>query len=118
MKKRYVNWLDQQINKGKYIFQLGALIINDDRLVGAGYNRVYNLSSNTYTADCAEILALKKTPKGLRRNATIIVARKNKSGTYGMAKPCIKCHKALIKAGIRQVYFTTPNGWEKFTLKA
>jgi len=107
--------LKQQAIKAKYHFALGALVISNGRVVGAGYNRAYHNGSNG-TTDCAEILALKKAPKSRRANADVIVLRVKKSGTYGIAKPCAKCEKALRKAGIKRVYYTCEEGWREMRL--
>lgn len=115
MISKYERLLKQQVVKAKYKFSLGALIINNGQLVGAGYNRVYQIGKTKRT-DCAEILALKKTPKSRRKNSIIAVARLRKDGTYGIAKPCNNCKKALSKAGIKKAYYTLNDNWEEMAL--
>ena len=108
--KKYIPLLKQQIKKARYVFSLGAIIIKDGEIVGAGYNRVYSARGESKTTDHAEILALKKTPRSLRDRSDIIVMRIKKNGQIGMAKPCSKCEKALRKAGINRVYYSNANG--------
>lgn len=101
----------QQATKARYKFALGALVLKQGRVVGAGYNRAYDKGP-----DCAELLALKKTPKSLRPNSEVVVARFRSSGTFGMAKPCDRCEKALRKAGVKKVYYSSPEGWKEMML--
>ena len=99
----------RQSSKANYVFRLGAVIFNNDRVIGAGYNRV---SENG--AICAELLAIKKSPRKLLKGASILVVRVRKSGTLGLSKPCERCQKIIIKSGIAKVIYSTPNGWESW----
>lgn len=97
----------RQSAKTQYVFRLGAVIFNRHRIISGGYNRVYHNGAN-----CAETLAIKKAPSKLLKGTTILVCRVNNSGTFGMAKPCARCMKLIIKSGIKKVIYSTPNGWE------
>lgn len=106
----------RQSRKTKYIFKLGSVVFNRDRILGAGYNRVFSRSGIGNQGDCAEILAIKKTPSKLLRGATILTCRVNKSGRLGMAKPCRRCKKLIIKSNISRIIYSTPDGWETINL--
>ena len=97
----------KQSRKTEYNFKLGAVIFNRHRIISAGYNRVYYNGSN-----CAETLAIRKAPPKLLRGTTILVCRVNNSGSFGMAKPCNRCMKLIIKSGIKKVIYSTPDGWK------
>ncbi len=45
--------------------------------------------------------------------ATAYVVRIDKAGAFKMARPCNKCMAQLIHHGIRDVVYTTDNGWAK-----
>lgn len=52
----------------------------------------------------AEVAALKRVKRA--EGATIYVARVLRSGKPGLARPCKRCQKDLIAAGIRQAIWT------------
>lgn len=103
----------RQSRKTKYIFRLGAVVFNRHRILGAGYNRVFSRAGHDNQGNCAEILAIKKTPSRHLNGAEILVCRVNNSGTFGMAKPCKKCMKIIAKSGIKKVTYSTPGGWKE-----
>jgi deoxycytidylate deaminase len=103
----------RQSQKTDYIFRLGAVVFNRHRILGAGYNRVFSKGGEDNQGDCAEILAIKKTPSKYLDGATILVCRVNNSGSFGMAKPCPRCMKLIAKLGIKKVIYSTPSGWKE-----
>ena len=69
----------------------------------------------------AEIAALLKArwqvgEQGLK-GCTLYVARKLNCNGYGMARPCAACRAAMIDMGIKQVVYTTDNGFAVEHLK-
>jgi len=102
----------QQSQKTKYKYKLGAVIFNRHKIISGGYNRVHSINGIKQLGVCAESLAIKKAPAKLLKNTTILVCRVNKSGNLGMAKPCSKCKKAIAKAGIKKVIYSSPDGWK------
>ena len=101
----------RQSAKVNYIFKLGAIVFNRHRILGKGYNRVFSRGTEDKQGDCAEILAIKKTPSRYLNGAFIVVCRVRNSGTLGMARPCKRCMKVIAKSGIKRVIYSTPNGW-------
>jgi deoxycytidylate deaminase len=103
----------RQSQKTKYVFRLGAVVFDRHRILGAGYNRVFSRGGSDNQGDCAEVLAIKKTPSKHLGGSTILVCRVNNSGSFGMAKPCGRCMKLIAKSGIKKVIFSTPKGWKE-----
>lgn len=106
----------RQSKKANYMFSLGAVIFNRHRIISAGYNRVYSTNGFDHQGVCAELLAIKKAPKELLKGASLLVCRTNKSGTMGMSKPCKCCEKLIKKSKIKEVIYSTPNGWERYSV--
>lgn len=98
-----------------------ALVIRND-IIAFGWNRMKSDPMQAkYGAnkDCiylhAEIHAIKNAlrtrhPDQLAR-ADIFVLRK-KEQKYGLAKPCAGCMRAISEFNIRNVYYTTEEGYE------
>ena len=105
--KNVISEAVRQSKKANYIFKLGAVVFNRHRIIASGYNRVFSTG-----ADCAEQLAIKKAPNKLLKNATILVCRTRKNGTFGMARPCDRCMSLINKSGIKKIIYSAHNGWE------
>lgn len=103
----------RQSNKTTYKFRLGAVVFNRHRILGAGYNRVFSRGSYDSQGNCAELLAIKKTPSKYLNGAEILVCRVNNSGSLGMARPCNRCRKLIAKSGIKRIIYSTPDGWKE-----
>lgn len=61
----------------------------------------------------AEMMALLKA-RGLDIDfgkASLFVCRIRKDGSKGMAKPCEACTEMIKSLGVRDVYYTTNDGW-------
>lgn len=100
-----------------YSFRLGAVIFNRHRIIGAGYNRKFSKGHYDLQGNCAEVMALRKSPSKLLKGSTILVCRVNKSGSLGMSKPCARCMKKILKAGIVKIIYSIPNGWDEINLR-
>jgi deoxycytidylate deaminase len=103
----------KQSKKVKRKFKLGAVVFNRHRILGAGYNRVFSKGGDDTQGDCAEALAIKKSPAKYLNGSVILVCRVNESGSFGMSKPCSRCIKLIAKSGIKKVIFSTPSGWKE-----
>jgi|TARA_B110000967_G_C18768240_1_gene501622 tRNA(Arg) A34 adenosine deaminase TadA len=57
----------------------------------------------------AETVAIKKA-KSLKGN-TIVVLRLSSDGKFVMAKPCITCIEALRMTNIKNIWYSTNEGW-------
>ena len=94
--------------------QHGAVIVRGGSVLSFGVNKWRNKSINPPTSDeynpnlsyHAEVDAINHANSDLR-GATIYVARIGKDGTHRLSRPCMRCTKALKKAGIKKVVYTT-----------
>ena len=68
---------------------------------GAGYSSRFSY----HAEEMAIIRAAKK--RGVPKHATMVIARLNKDGTWGLSKPCDRCEHLINEAGIREVVYTS-----------
>lgn len=61
----------------------------------------------------AEIAALVRCRKNPYK---IIIARISKKGELGLARPCAACMLAIEESGIREIVYSSKEGWWKCTL--
>ena len=87
----------------------GAIIISKSgRLIASGSNVRLNDPSGLRFSIHAEELALSRAVRkaGADRAETIICARFNSDGTYGLSRPCPRCDKLIREAGIKEIIHT------------
>lgn len=89
---------------------VGAVIVNDKRIKGTGYNGSPSGVDHCEDVGClmihnhckravhAEVNAIMESSPDERRGATI----------YVTAQPCIDCAKAIIGSGIKRVVYAKP----------
>jgi tRNA(adenine34) deaminase len=75
---------------------VGAVAVADDRIVGAGHNRLIGLSDPTAHAEILAIRAAGATLKTYRLNAVTI---------YVTLEPCVMCVGAMLNARIARVVY-------------
>jgi deoxycytidylate deaminase len=110
------NFLDlaaRMAETSEAVFKHGAVIVRGGRVLSLGVNKWKNKDlpptpPEVYNPDItvhAEIDALSrvKNPRGV----TIYVARVTRQGEERFSRPCARCEKALIKAGVKRVIYTT-----------
>ncbi|MER5201365.1 hypothetical protein ACWD3J_48610 [Streptomyces sp. NPDC002755] len=98
----------RQALSSKCRYRVGAVLISGNRVLAAGPNTHRNSSMvdfrhATFHAEEVVLRRVKSTP----RRAEIFVARVNRAGTPLLARPCLRCQKALAFAGIHRAHFTT-----------
>lgn len=88
-------------------FRLGAALLCGRDVVAAGRNR--NANSCGLASIHAEMDAMWKAPKSENfKDAHLVVVRVLGDGTTtGCSRPCDACARALARAGIRKVTYTT-----------
>lgn len=99
--------------------KIGAIIVDGKyNVISTGYNKRKTHPKQYYYAKSydvnkvflhAEIDALIKNRK--QKPHAIVVARKKKNGDNGIAAPCPICRAAIIEAGIREIIYTTDDGY-------
>lgn len=106
--------------------RLGCVVIYKNKVISVGWNmnktnplqQELNLyrgfdSTVAYNSLHAEVHALLKC-KNLDidwRRVNLFVYRIKKDGTRGIAKPCEACEALIRSMGIREVYYSTANGF-------
>src|SRR5210317_1597417 len=80
--------------KSSYKHPLGAIVVNRGKIVGRGFNTVNYVGGRAYLNGIhAEISAINNTDPNKRKNSTLYIARRKRSGGLGCAKPCPACEK-------------------------
>lgn len=115
-------------------FHMGCVITYQKHIIGSAsnskkthpmqkkYNRKYRKfnKSNKPVLDCghAEILALASIPYTIEQNidwrqVKVYIYRicKGKDLGFGMARPCPACMAALKDKGVKNIYYTTDDGF-------
>lgn len=113
---KFFNDAIQQSFKSSYKIKIGAVIVQKNKIVGKGFNISYSTGNPHGDGIHAEISAINHTTAKFRKNSTIVVGRLNKKGELAMSKPCHACETVLKKLGIKKVWYSIPNGWDKMIL--
>lgn len=108
--------------------RLGAVLIYKDKVMSVGWNstktsplqrqlnryRGYNINTSTaYDTLHAEVACLSKI-RDLDidwNRASLFIYRIKKDGSKGLARPCKGCQALIKSMGIKNVYYSTDNGW-------
>jgi len=98
----------------------GAVIVNRKTgdIVSTGYNHYteYMMHSFTCHAEMDALAKIKKLTKKIFADLDLYVVRIGKeSNNFPLkySKPCISCTKAILKYGIKKVYFSTDDNYFK-----
>ena len=115
--------------------KIGAVLMYKNKVISVGYNttksnpiqKAYNVYRNANGREYdverqnnglhAEIMALQhatRSFKGDLSKCSIFVYSEKKEGykrLTRLTKPCNACSKRLEELGIRNIYYTTNNGW-------
>lgn len=95
--------------------KVGCVIVKKNRVISFGYNKrqTHPKSTHKFHYLHAEVDALLKIYKASWAQGCIAyVYRQTRDGSLGLAKPCAECQKALKKAGIKKVFFTTKGSYD------
>ncbi|MFD9286451.1 deaminase [Streptomyces mirabilis] len=86
--------------------RVGAVLVLGTRVAVASPNRHRNDPAVTsrYATFHAEEAVLRRAARTAR--STVYVARVDAAGLPRLAKPCARCQKALLAAGIARVHYT------------
>ena len=115
MSKHFFHIALKEAEKSNYKVPMGAIFVNQNKIVGRGCNVVFSTGKSNDGIH-AEISALNNTTARYRKNATVFVGRTTKDGSLATAKPCYKCEKILSKIGVKWVWYSTSDGWERMRL--
>lgn len=99
----------------------GCVIVKDDEIVSEGFNHtdVHLYHKLSIHAEVDAISKLKKNRKYLSQCDLYVVriGRDSMGNPLKYSKPCPDCIKAIQKSGIRRVYYSSNNEFEKVMLK-
>lgn len=97
-----------RVKQDKRTFRLGAVAIREDDVLVYSCNGYSNLPSPR--SHC-EARLVRKLDKG----ATVFLARTLFNGDWANSLPCKNCCRALRRAKVKKVYYTSgPGTWESF----
>lgn len=101
-------------------YKMGAVIVNK-KPVSVGCNLMkthpkYANGKETTLSIHAEVKAVLSCPPNLLQGAKIWIYRESRAGMPMLAKPCENCLAVLEEVGIKRVYFTTQDGYERMDL--
>ena len=114
--KSYIDIAISEAAKSTYRFRLGAVIIQNGRVLGKGFSQYRNSPINVSDAHVkmcsvhAEADALRDAIGYFQqwplKKATIYVARLNKANLLVLAKPCDRCTSLLLANGVKCMIWT------------
>lgn len=100
---------------------MGAVIINK-KPVSVGCNlykthpRFASGENGTTLSIHAEVKAILSCPRRQLTGAEIWIFRADRYGKPALAKPCEKCLSIIEDVGIKRIYYTTSEGYERVDL--
>tara|TARA_B110000438_G_scaffold301796_1_gene357641 strand:- start:418 stop:870 length:453 start_codon:yes stop_codon:yes gene_type:complete len=94
-------WMLYALKEAEKAFKLdevpiGAIIVNQNKIIGRGFNQVESLSDPTAHAEIIGITSAANTIEDWRLNGSSI---------YITKEPCIMCFGAIVNARIEKIYF-------------
>lgn len=107
---------------------MGCVVVYKHRIISTGYNsnrtdtlqnkyNVYRFQGGYFPAKIhAEIMALKPLVgrKDISfKDVEIYIYRETKDGQKGLARPCPSCMALIKNLNIRNLYYTTDNGYSQ-----
>lgn len=111
---RFLNRAIEVAKSNEYKWHMGAVIAKGNRFIIQAKNRFRNdplvvpHDASIHAERAAIRAALVKEPS--LAGCTIYVARYAPSKTIRMARPCSKCMRLILDAGIRRIVYTNLSG--------
>lgn len=101
---------------------IGAVIVIGNYVVSRGFNKIkthpvqakLDRECNYYCPNAklhAEVDALLNSGKHDLSNAEVYIYREDKNGVMANCCPCVSCTQALKDAGVKEVFYTTREGF-------
>lgn len=97
-------------------YRLGCVIVDKNSIIGFGYNQMksHPKSPHKYKQIHAEFNAILGLLPYELKGSTMYVYREHKDGTLAEAKPCPSCQKLIQDCEIKEVFFTTKEGYKSY----
>lgn len=102
--------------KSSYKVPMGAVVVHKNTIVGRGCNIAHS-TGEPNDGMHAEIAAINNTTAKYRKDGVLFVGRVNKDDELAMAKPCQSCETILKKLGIKRIWYSSEDGWQRMDLK-
>lgn len=98
--------------------KVGCVIAKGNKVLSWGYNRdkTHSKSPHAWAYIHAEFDAIRKLNPEDLVGTTIYIYREKKNGSLALAKPCDSCHSLIKDIGIKEVCYTTEDGFERATV--
>lgn len=96
----------------------GAVIVRKNKVLGVGFNKdkTHPQSSHPFYGIHAEFSAILNTKTTIPKKCDIYIYRERKDGSIANSKPCEWCERLLRTYNIKNIYYTTENGYEHMRL--
>lgn len=113
--------------------KIGSVLVYKNKIISVGWNtnksnplmkkynkyrstkdRIFNvdLHQNGLHSECMCLKTALKTFSGDLRKCSIFVYSETKNGSTRLSRPCMACYMFLKDLGIKNIYYTTNNGWQ------
>lgn len=107
---------------------IGAIAVYKGKVIAKGHNtqkthpeqKIYNAYRQLYDGEIirhsihAEMMCLNKLPNDIQYNKVkLYIYRVRKDIPHGMSRPCAACMERIKKLGIKEIYYTTDDGYAK-----
>lgn len=99
-----------QARKSSFSQRLGAVVVNNNRVVGRGFNYAHSTGQPFGDGEHAEVAALNNTTAKFRKESTVYVVRLDKTGNIRNSKPCGTCVKIMQKLGVKYAWHANDDG--------
>jgi len=123
MKSRYFELAESVSNLSDYPrIHIGSVIVKNKEVVSVGQNMMkthpaqhrYNqYVPHPFNQDYlhSEINAIRKARAENLRGSTLYIFRRDRNGNTAMCRPCNACMQAIKDSGIKEIYYSIPNGY-------
>jgi deoxycytidylate deaminase len=95
--------------------KMGCVIAKGNKLLGIGFNknRTHPKSMSEFRTLHCEVDAVINAGEENLNGAIAYIYRQTKGGKLGLSRPCLGCEALLRSYGIKTVYYTSPEGYQK-----
>lgn len=129
-KKAYFNAAKSVSALSNHRCKIGCVVVSGHRIISSGHNSASKthafqakIDKKFFGCECAgylhaetaALLPLIKEGVDLK-DSTIYVYRKMKDGKIGMARPCPRCMSVIKSCGIKNINYTTEDGFASETI--
>lgn len=93
---------------------MGAVVVNNNKIVGRGFNYAHGSGKPYGDGSHAEISALNNTRAASRKGSTLYIVRLGKAGAIRLSRPCPGCIIVMAKLGVKYIWYSDNIGeWHK-----